>query len=204
VGQFLDGRDRPPQVIQPGCILLAQLVAHYVEFANEHFRHNPDERYRIKAAISPRLTCYGTLAVDDPSQKKLKEARYRIIDHHNARTGKPLSRKYVNHLTAPLKGIFKWGVSEELVPVSVHQALHLLTGLLRGRTAGVVEPKRFPPVPDTDITATLAFIRPNVATRSSIPLNTTRIVSAAFHGRRGTLTFQSRGEADKSNLSLRH
>ena len=45
-----------------------------------------------------------------------------------------LSRGVVNHRMARLRRIFKWAVSEEFVPPSVHQALATVEGLPKGRT----------------------------------------------------------------------
>ncbi len=123
-----------PRLVECDRTSVAELVAQYVAFATEHFRRNSDERYRIKAAITPLVELYGSLPVDEFSPKKLKAVRQQLIDRRNAHTGKPLCRKYVNQLTALIKKIFKWGVSEELAPVSVFQALDTLPGLRKGRT----------------------------------------------------------------------
>ncbi len=93
------------QVVDCDQTSVAELVAQYVEFAKQHYRHNPDERYRIKAAITPLVEFYGALPVEEFSPKKLKAVRQQIIDRRNAITGKPLSRKYVNQLTGLIKKI---------------------------------------------------------------------------------------------------
>ena len=43
-------------------------------------------------------------------------------------------RGYINKTTNRIRRIFKWGVSKELVPVHVHQALVTLPGLKKGKT----------------------------------------------------------------------
>jgi len=170
VAQYFGAPAPPPEVLADPCTSVAHLVARYVEFADQHFRYNPDERYRIKAAINPLIKNYGSIAVADFSPKKLKDVRQHIIDRRNARTGKPLCRKYVNQLTAIIKKIFKWGVSEELVPVVVFQALDTVPGLQKGRVPGVVESKRIKPVPEEHISAILAFLQPEVATMIQVQL----------------------------------
>ena len=44
------------------------------------------------------------------------------------------SRKYINKQVGRVVRMFRWGVSEELVPPSVHQALVAVPGLRKGRT----------------------------------------------------------------------
>jgi integrase len=67
---------------------------------------------------------------------------------------KKLSRPYINARCARIKRMFRWAASEELVPVSVYQALATVPGLQRGRTMAR-EPEPIGPVPEKDIEATL-------------------------------------------------
>lgn len=170
LAQYAEQADEVLPVIRCDQTSVAELVAQYVEFASEHFRHNRDERYRIKAAITPLVELFGSLAVDEFSPRKLKEVRQSLIDRRNLRTGKPLCRKYVNQLTALIKKIFKWGVSEELVPVVVYQALDTVQGLRKGRTAGVSESKPIKPVPEEHIDVVLPFLQPELATMVQVQL----------------------------------
>lgn len=149
-------------------LCVAALVAKYVEFAKVHYSRNGDEKYRIKAAIRPLVKLYGATAVDEFSPKKLKAVRQQMINCGNARTGDPLARKYVNQLIAVVKRIFKWGVSEELVPVAVHQALDTVEGIRRGRNPHVAESKRIKPVPEEDIAPVLKEVSPEIGTMIQI------------------------------------
>lgn len=160
VAQYVAKADVEPRLVECDRTSVAELVAQYVAFATEHFRRNSDERYRIKAAITPLVELYGSLPVDEFSPKKLKAVRQQLIDRRNAHTGKPLCRKYVNQLTALIKKIFKWGVSEELAPVSVFQALDTLPGLRKGRTVGVTESRPVKPVPEEHVEAILVHLQP--------------------------------------------
>ena len=208
IAQYFAADDTPTQIVTVNGTSVASLAAQYVEFAEEHFRHNPDERYRIKAAISPLIQYYGSIPAEEFTPKKLKDIRQRIIDRRNVRTGKRLSRKYVNQLIGVVKKIFKWGVSEELVPVSTFQALDTVQGLRKGRTQGLSESKRIRPVPDRHVAAVLPFLQPEVATMVQIQLLTgmrpdevTPMKSQAID--RATdvwlYTIQSRFEDDDSN-----
>jgi len=170
VAQYIADSNSAPQLVECDQTSVAELVAQYVVFAKEHYRHNPDERYRIKAAITPLVELYGSLAVDEFSPKKLKAVRQHLIERRNAYTGKPLSRKYVNQLTSLIKKIFKWGVSEELAPVTVFQSLNTLQGLRKGRTIGVAESKPVKPVPEAHVKAILPFLQPETATMVQVQL----------------------------------
>jgi integrase len=208
VAQYIAEADAVLQVVDCDQTSVAELVAQYVEFAKQHYRHNPDERYRIKAAITPLVEFYGALPVEEFSPKKLKAVRQQIIDRRNAITGKPLSRKYVNQLTGLIKKIFKWGVSEELAPVTVFQALDTLPGLRKGRTEGVAESRPVKPVPEEHVTAILSHLQPEIATMVQVQWLTgmrpdeTTILKPKFIERTGDIwiyTIPSRFEDDSDS-----
>ena len=58
--------------------------------------------------------------------------------------------------------MFKWAVSEELVPSSVYEALKTVAGLRRGHE-GTKEKPKVKPVPDEHVEATLPHLNPQVA-----------------------------------------
>jgi integrase len=73
-----------------------------------------------------------------------------------------LCRNVVNHRTSRIKRMFKWAVSEELLPGNVFHALQAVSGLRYGRTeARETEPIK--PVPDEHVEALLPFLTPTVA-----------------------------------------
>src|SRR5262249_8529441 len=55
-----------------------------------------------------------------------------------------------------------WGVENELVPATVHQALQAVTPLRRGRTTAP-EPQEVRPVPDEHVEAVLPHVAPQIA-----------------------------------------
>ena len=71
-------------------------------------------------------------------------------------------RTNVNRLVHWIRRAFRWGVEEELVPVSIHQALTAVTGLRAGRTEAK-ESNPVLPVPDSVIDQTLPYLPPVVA-----------------------------------------
>ena len=72
-----------------------------------------------------------------------------------------LSRSVVNQRIGRIKRIFKWAVSEQLIPASVLVGLQSVTGLQAGRTdAREAEPVK--PVQPDRVEAVLPFLRPQV------------------------------------------
>ena len=90
-----------------------------------------------------------------PWALSLKAVRKMILDSG-------ASRKYINDLTQIVKQIFRWGVSEELVPETVYRALLTVDGLRQVRTKAR-EPAPIGPVDDAVVDATLPYLPPVVA-----------------------------------------
>jgi integrase len=72
-----------------------------------------------------------------------------------------LSRKIINQRVDHIKRVFAWGVSEELVPPSVLNALRTVAGLRRGHK-DTYDRQKVKPVPDAHVDATLPYLRPQV------------------------------------------
>lgn len=72
-----------------------------------------------------------------------------------------LSRSYINSIVGSVRLLFKWSVSEELVPVGTYQALLTVPGLKRGRS-GAKENPPVRPVTWDHVWATLAKLNPTV------------------------------------------
>lgn len=80
-----------------------------------------------------------------------------LIAYQNSLVEAGICRKYVNQQTGRVKRIFKWGVSRELVPVEVFQAINTVSGLRKGKTPA----KDYAPVQavsDVVIAATLKHV----------------------------------------------
>lgn len=73
-----------------------------------------------------------------------------------------LCRRYVNDHLHRLKRVFKWGASEELVPVAVYQALSTVEGERKGHSAAKDNPP-IEPVADAIVEATMPHLPPIVA-----------------------------------------
>jgi integrase len=73
------------------------------------------------------------LAIDRAtSLAKYGPLRLKALQQHLAREGK--SRNYINSVCSRVKRMFKWGVSEELIPPSIFHAVATVPGLRKGRS----------------------------------------------------------------------
>jgi len=117
------------------------------------------EEYRL--ALRPVLRLYGDAPAKDFGPLALKAIQAEMIRQPitkkvkarnpdtgevltDPKTGKPLwtekllrnglARGVVNKRLSRIKRVFKWGVSEQLVPVATYQALATVEGLRRGRS----------------------------------------------------------------------
>lgn len=137
---------------------VTELCAAYVRFAEVYYRKDgkpTKSMLRVKVAIRALKEQYGRLPVAEFGPLKLEAVREKLIQDKKART-------YINYLIEQIKRIFKWGVSKELVPALVYQALATVAGLKKGRTEAP-ESKAILPVPDADVQATLPHLPAVVA-----------------------------------------
>jgi integrase len=111
----------------------------------------PSREYEnyIAAMKSPRRL-YGSAPAITFGPKALKVVRDDLV-----RSG--LCRNVINRRVARIKQIFKWAVSNELIPASVHQALATVPGLRKGKSAAR-ESKPVRPVPEKQIRAVLPHL----------------------------------------------
>ena len=130
------------------------LISRFLEHARQHYRR-PDGRMTSEVAVYSRAVgelrfLYGSQPAREFGPLALKAVRQRMIAND-------VSRKVINQFVGKIRSIFKWAASEELVPVTVHQALCTVTGLQRGRTeARETEPIR--PIADEFVDATLTHV----------------------------------------------
>ena len=142
-----------PQAVQDG-LTVAELLLAYLDHAERHYRDadgkSTSEIYEVRIvtralrrlhAASPAAV-FGPLALKAARQGWVKEGR---------------SRSECNRRVGMVKRIFKWGVSEELVPSATYQGLAAVAGLQRGRTPAR-ETDPIGPVADEIVDATLPFL----------------------------------------------
>jgi integrase len=137
-----------------GDLTVSELVLSYLEFADGYYVKDGAptvEPGNIRLALRPVRRLYGHTPAKGFGPLALKAVRRAMIDAGNCRTE-------VNRRIGRVVRMFKWGASEELVPVTVYQALRTVVGLRKGRQ-GVREKAPVKPVADAAVDA----IRPHVA-----------------------------------------
>jgi len=131
----------------------------YLKFAEGYYAKDgkPTKEFVcMKHALRTLLKLYGNTRARDFGPLALKAVREHMI------TVEGLSRGVVNHRVNRIKRVFKWAVSEELIPASIHEGLRSVAGLRYGRSeARETDPVK--PVADNVIEATLPFVPPQIA-----------------------------------------
>jgi len=77
---------------------------------------------RVIACLKALRSLYGRTPANDFGPLKLQAIQRHLVDQ-----GK--SRHYVNHLVQAIRRIFRWGASQELLPITVYQGLATVQGI---------------------------------------------------------------------------
>jgi integrase len=136
-----------------------ELLVRYLQFAQTYYVRDGQptgELDNLKDAMGPLRALYGSTPAGEFGPRALKLVRQHMISQGS------LSRRVINNRIDRIKRIYKWAVSEELVPPSIYEGLRAVAGLRFARCdAREAEPVR--PVPDEWVEATLRFLPPQVA-----------------------------------------
>ena len=132
-----------------------QLLLAFIRHAKVYYRDvdgnltSSLENYKpVLRALKER---YGTASVERFTPRALKALREEWIDTDR------YSRGTINKYTRYIKRVFKWGFTEEMVPVAVSQALQDVDALEANRSRAR-ETQPVEPVPIADIDATLEHL----------------------------------------------
>jgi len=154
VGEWQANGRRLPSSADPAVdVTIDELFVAYWDHAESHYRR-PDgttssELSYIRASVRHLTEQYSSTSARQFGPLALKAVRASMIDAG-------LSRSGINGRVRRIKQMFKWGVENELVPPSVHQALTAVSGLRAGRSsARESEPVR--PVSDEYVDAVKPF-----------------------------------------------
>jgi integrase len=133
---------------------VGELVDQYLAHANEYYRKAGlhTSQYTLIGEAVKALDLYDSLPVEQFGPNALRAVRETWI-------GKGVCRTTVNKYQGLVRGMFKWGVSHQLVPVDVYQTLATVEGLRRGRTTAP-DYDRKTSVPEGVIEATKAKLPP--------------------------------------------
>ena len=112
-------------------LLLGELLLNYLDHAERHYRGRDgkptSEIYEVRVVIRALRELYADRAAAEFGPLCLKAARQRWVADNRSRTE-------CNRRVGIVKRIFKWAVSEELVPATTYQALATVSALQKGRT----------------------------------------------------------------------
>ncbi len=124
-------------------ITVTELCERYIEFATGYYGEHSHELYPIREVLRQLDRLYGDTVCVDFGPVRLRTVRQQWVD-------RGLSRYMCNKHTERVRRVFKWAVSEELVPGETLYRLQAVTGLKYGRTPA---PEREPvrPVPQEHI-----------------------------------------------------
>ena len=154
-----NGRRLEAERIKEG-MSINELILAFSNFAELHYRHSDgsptSEVANYKDALRSLRELYGMTPAATFGPLALKTIRKRMID------GGKLCRDVINKRIGRIKRVFRWGVSEKLIPSPVFEALRTVDGLQSGRSAAKDRP-RVLPVSDEHIQATLPFLNRHIA-----------------------------------------
>jgi integrase len=139
---------------QVEALTVNELILAYVRFADGYYVKDglpTVEPSNIRLVMRVVRRVHGSTPATAFGPLALKAVRAEMI-----RTG--TCRTEINRRVGRIIRMFKWGVSDELVPAGVYEALRSVAGLRKGRSAAREKPP-VRPVSDADVAA----IRPHVS-----------------------------------------
>ncbi len=134
-------------------LTVAELVLAYWKFARTYYVKDGQPTGQltvVKSALRFLRQLYGQSRAVDFGPLALQAVQQRMIEAG-------LSRSYINGHVRRIRLACKWATSQQLVPVTVFQALTTVTGLKKGRTPAY-EPEPVAPVADEVVEATLPHL----------------------------------------------
>ena len=153
IAEWVEGGQAAPPAIDPAKkpkLTVNEAILAYVKHARVYYQDSPKERAKIALSLRPLRRLYGRTEADafgplalqvvreellKPQErvyrKKVQEGEMSMIAERKV-TYK-LARRTINMRIDVIKRVFKWGLSEELLPASVYTALASLSNLKRGR-----------------------------------------------------------------------
>lgn len=158
IGEWLQhGRQREPDAPKAS-LSVVELIVAYLDFAHGYYRKDdrPTGEYAaIVCALRHVKAIYGRKPAAEFGPIALQSIMRRMVDDG-------LSRSVVNQNTGRIKRMFRWGVSQELVPADVAQSLWAVPGLRQGRSEAR-ESTPVLPVEDSIVEATIGNLPTTVA-----------------------------------------
>jgi integrase len=154
--------------VAPRDLSIAEMLAAYFDHAARYYRdaagRATEELKNMRDAVRELSSFYGEASARDFGPLKLQAVR-----EHMIRSG--LSRRVINARVHRIRRVFRWAVSQEMIPGSVVVNLDAVEALRAGRTEA---PERPPvaPVPVETVEATLPYLPGPVAAMVRLQLLT--------------------------------
>lgn len=166
IAEWLAAGRRLP--VGQGEITVIEMLDRFWQHAEKYYRHGDgsrsDELQNYRYALKPLKDLYGRTPAADFTPLALKALREQMIKPQQVketdgtvRQEPGWSRNYTNQQIGRIRRVFKWAVSETLIPPAVYQALAAVDGLRRGRSEAR-ETKPVKPVPEQYVEAILPFV----------------------------------------------
>ncbi|MBP3955058.1 site-specific integrase [Gemmata sp. G18] len=150
------GTSIPTAVTAPSVtdLTVAELLVQFLEHADRHYRGADGKPtssiWAFKLVAKPMKELFAYLPVGEFGPNALKSLRARTVELG-------WCRKTVNAAVTSVRTIFKWGVSEELVPAELLARLASVAGLQRGRSEAP-DPEPVAPVTDAHMQAVIPLV----------------------------------------------
>ncbi|CAN5598473.1 tyrosine-type recombinase/integrase [soil metagenome] len=140
-------------------VSICELILTFIRHVDGYYRRadgtRTNETVEYRQSLRPLRELYGLTLAADFGPRALKAVRENMVQAG-------LCRSLINQRIGRVKRMFKWAVSEELVPPTVFHGLVTVTGLQRGRSdARETEPVK--PVELDAVTATLPHLSRQLA-----------------------------------------
>jgi integrase len=151
IGEWLSSGRSPSFGAPQHVVSITELIVDYVEYVRGYYGTGPNsELHRVARVLRPVRELYGRTQAIEFGVLQFKAVRQKFIDEG-------LARSFINASMRRLTRMFKWAASEGRVPPSIPQALAMVSGLRRGKSAArETEPVK--PVDDTLVDATLPHL----------------------------------------------
>lgn len=152
-------KDRAPKAFDGR---LATLCGLYVAHCKRYYSAASKEPAAAERAVKHLVDLCPNLSVTDFGPRQFKAVRQGLIDARRPDGKSHFCQSEIARRTAWWKRMYRWGVSEELVPLAALQILETVSGLYEGKDQ-VRPPKEVDSVAQENIDAILPYLPPVVA-----------------------------------------
>jgi integrase len=165
---------------------VAELANAYLNYVRKYYvdaqGNMTQEPANIEYALKPLIELYPAISIESFGPLMLKNVREKMIQSD-------WSRKVINKRIGHIRRMFKWAVSEQIIPAMVLFSLQSIEGLKRGRCSAR-ETGRILPVEEKHVLAVLPYMPKTLADMIQLQMLTGM--------RPGELVIMRPGDIDRS------